>query len=306
MRGSRLQERELERLERNRYARRLGVVVEQCGAGSAVLLLPIRPQILNRGDMVHGGAIASALLSAAMLAAASSEQDPDAHRTRPLSVTVSFLEAVRDRDISVVGRVVRRGRSIVHATLQATAGASVVATGLSVYGIESGGGDPIDGYRAADARASASGNAPAIRMSGSPYGSAAGIEVVSEIAAQACLRMPAEPNAGQDGCVDAGAITGLIDNCGAFATYSHPGVSMEDRGATVAMSVAFCPPVVGPLRAVGRVVGRTASAFCSEVEVAGEGYGPVAATASVVYRIRPTRDDGPVRSRARGGGDGAS
>lgn len=129
-------------------------------------------------------------------------------------------------------------------------------------------------------------------MSGSPYGAAAGIEVLSEIGSEAWLRMPSEPNAGPDGCADPGAVVGLIDNCGAFATYSHPGVSIEQSGATVSMNVSFCPPVAGPLRAVGRVVGRSGDAFSSEVEVAGVENGLLAATASLLYRMRSSASAG--------------
>ena len=55
---SELQKIELERLERSRYAARLGYRVEHSDDGSAAVVLPMSEQILNRGGIVHGGAIA--------------------------------------------------------------------------------------------------------------------------------------------------------------------------------------------------------------------------------------------------------
>lgn len=292
MRGSRLQDVELELLERNRYAQRLGVVVEECAQGSALVLLPVRSDILNRGGLVHGGAIASGLLSAATLAAASSERARDARRALPLSFSVCFLEAVREREIAFSARVMRRGRSVVQTSIEAACGVARIAAALAVHGIEHDETDAVGGFTATPARALSDPDRPPVRMSGSPYGAAAGIEVLSEIGSEAWLRMPSEPNAGPDGCADPGAVVGLIDNCGAFATYSHPGVSIEQSGATVSMNVSFCPPVAGPLRAVGRVVGRSGDAFSSEVEVAGVENGLLAATASLLYRMRSSASAG--------------
>ena len=286
MPGSRLQEHELERLERNRYAQRLGFVVDECADGGALVRLPGRPETLNRGGRIHGGAIASGVITSAALASASSERDGDARRVLALSVSVSFLQGVGEREISFFARVARRGKYLVHTEVEALAGTERIVSALAAHAIDRGEPGTSVGLTAMPARFDGGADLQPQRMSGSPYGAAAGIEILSEIGSEARLRMPADVNGGEDGCADPGAILGLIDNCGAFATYSHPGVTIEQAGATVSMNVAFGPPVAGPLRAVGRVAGKIGDAFTNEVEVAGVDGSTVAATATMLYRMR--------------------
>lgn len=299
---SELQKIELERLARSRYANRLGYRVEESVDGTATVVLPMSEQILNRGGIVHGGAIASAALCSGVVAAAG-DADSGAARVRPLSFTLSFLAPVQSDSMTFVARTRARGRSSVHVSIDARCGDRDIATALGTFRIETSGADSAARF-AAGARSETAGDLPPVTISGSPYGSDAGIEILSEIGSEARVGLPVENNTDADGRIDPGAILGLVDNCGAFSAYSHPGTSIEQSGATISMNVTFGAPATGALRAVGRIAARTGSAFVSEIEVATREGHEVAAIGTVLYRLRAA--DRPDRlPHSRGGGEGA-
>ena len=183
--------------------------------------------------------------------------------------------------------LLRRGRDTAHVASDVYAGAGrLVATGFLTYWIGPHGEtvhNDVGCVPLVDDGQSWS--SPPKRMSGSPYGRAAGIEVLEERDYQAALRIPLAENEGAGGCVHEGAIAGLIDNCGAFSSYTHPQVPFNNRGSTVAMYVSYVDSVAGDLRAFARLVARSGHAFTSQVEVRGASSKRLAALASVSYRI---------------------
>ncbi len=111
------------------YNQLLGVRVEEVRRDYGRLRMPFKPELLHPGGVVHGGAIASLIDSAAALAVFSRLTEPPRSSTT-VDLHVHFLEAVIDEDLVAEAAIRRRGRSIVFVTVEvATASGTVVAHG---------------------------------------------------------------------------------------------------------------------------------------------------------------------------------
>ena len=111
------------------YNRLLGVRVEEVRRDYGRLRMPFKPELLHPGGVVHGGAIASLIDSAAALAVFSRLTEPP-RSSATVDLHVHYLEAVIDEDLIAEAAIRRRGRSIVFVTVEvATASGKVVAHG---------------------------------------------------------------------------------------------------------------------------------------------------------------------------------
>jgi uncharacterized protein (TIGR00369 family) len=83
---------------------------------------------------MHGGAIASLIDTAAMVAAWSDDSEPDNMRGTTVSLAVTYLATAEHEDIQATARVLRRGRNLVYldVEVQSLSGKSV-ARGLVTY-----------------------------------------------------------------------------------------------------------------------------------------------------------------------------
>jgi uncharacterized protein (TIGR00369 family) len=115
------------------YAVLLGLEVVETGDGRAVLRLPFREQVVTVGRTVHGGALASLLDTTAMAAAWSGAPEPERLQGSTVGLTVSYLAPAEAVDVLAEGTVSRRGRSITHVDVVATADGSPVARALVTY-----------------------------------------------------------------------------------------------------------------------------------------------------------------------------
>lgn len=83
------------------------------------------------GDVVHGGAISALVDTTAMAAAWSMSEAPANLRGTTLSLSVDFVTAARAEDLTAVGRVIRRGRSLCFCEVEVRdADDQVVAIGI--------------------------------------------------------------------------------------------------------------------------------------------------------------------------------
>ncbi len=111
------------------YNRLLGVNVEEVRRDYARLRLHFKPELLHPGGVVHGGAIASLIDTAAALAIFSRLTEPP-RASATIDLHVHYLEAVIDEDLIAQAAIRRRGRSIVFVTVEVTtASGTVVAHG---------------------------------------------------------------------------------------------------------------------------------------------------------------------------------
>lgn len=93
-------------------ARLLGFQVQTLAADSVDVRLPFRPEVTTVANVVHGGAIA-ALVDTAAVAAVWSGADPAQHqRGATVGCTVNYLAAGRGQDLIANAHVIQRGRSL--------------------------------------------------------------------------------------------------------------------------------------------------------------------------------------------------
>ena len=115
------------------FAVLLGITVVELSDGRAVLSLPFREEVVTIGRTVHGGALASLLDTAAMAAAWCGAPEPDRLQGSTIGLTVSYLAPADGVDVLAEARVLRRGRSVVHVDVDATADGRSVAHALVTY-----------------------------------------------------------------------------------------------------------------------------------------------------------------------------
>jgi uncharacterized protein (TIGR00369 family) len=112
----------------------LGIRLVDMGPGTATLGLPFAEALVTAGTTVHGGAVASLIDTAGMVAAWSGGEVPDRLRGSTVGLTVSFLAPADGEDLQASATVLRRGRSIVHVDVDVrTASGIAVAKGLVTY-----------------------------------------------------------------------------------------------------------------------------------------------------------------------------
>jgi uncharacterized protein (TIGR00369 family) len=92
--------------------RLFGFQAQTIAPNEVAVRLPFRPEVTTVGDVVHGGAIA-ALVDTAAVAAVWSEADLTQHqRGATVSCTVNYLAAGRGQDLIAQARVIQRGRTL--------------------------------------------------------------------------------------------------------------------------------------------------------------------------------------------------
>jgi len=84
----------------------------------ATLTLPFADSLITIGTTIHGGAIASLIDTAAMVAAWSDDSVPDNLRGTTVSLTVTYLAPAEHEDIQAMARVLRRGRNLVYLNIE--------------------------------------------------------------------------------------------------------------------------------------------------------------------------------------------
>ena len=116
------------------YVGHLGMQLTDIQPGIATLTLPFTNALVTIGTVVHGGAIASLIDTAAMVAAWSDAEIPAKARGSTVSLTVTYLAPAEQEDLRAIARVLRRGRSLVYLDVEVYgASGSIVAKGLATY-----------------------------------------------------------------------------------------------------------------------------------------------------------------------------
>jgi uncharacterized protein (TIGR00369 family) len=116
------------------YVAHLGMQLTSIQPGEARLSLPFSDALVTTGTIVHGGAIASLIDTAAMVAAWSEGELPAKARGTTVNLTVAYLAAAEKEDLHAIARVLRRGRSLVYIDVEVKgASGNDVAKGLVTY-----------------------------------------------------------------------------------------------------------------------------------------------------------------------------
>lgn len=112
----------------------LGIELVELDDGRADLRLPFAQEVVTIGRVVHGGAIATLIDTAAMAAAWAGAEVPDALRGATVNLSVSYLAPADGQSVTASARVVRRGRRLVTVHVDARADDDThVATALVTY-----------------------------------------------------------------------------------------------------------------------------------------------------------------------------
>ena len=117
------------------FASLIGLRVEDVRRDYCRLRLVFRPELMQAGGVMHGGAIASLLDSVLVPAIGSSL--PEGSRYATVDLHVQFMEGVVESDVVAEGWVVRRGRRTVFGQAEARAVSTgrLAATAVLTYAI---------------------------------------------------------------------------------------------------------------------------------------------------------------------------
>ena len=121
-------------LPQSPFVAKLGIVADQLGDDEVRLRLPWDPTNVTVGDMVHGGAIATLADLTVMAAAWCGVDAPPQLRGVTVSMALDFMAPARATDVIGVGRVLRRGRSLVNCEAEIVdPQGTLVAKALATY-----------------------------------------------------------------------------------------------------------------------------------------------------------------------------
>ncbi len=121
-------------LPQSPFVAKLGIVADELGDDEVRLRLPWDPTNVTVGDMVHGGAIATLADLTVMAAAWCGADAPPQLRGVTVSMALDFLAPARASDVIGIGRVLRRGRSLVNCEAEIVdADGTLIAKALATY-----------------------------------------------------------------------------------------------------------------------------------------------------------------------------
>src|SRR5207249_11983941 len=116
------------------YVGHLGIQLTSMQPDVATLTLPFADSLITIGTTVHGGAIASLIDTAAMVAAWADDSVPDNLRGTTVSLTVTYLAPAEHEDIQATARVLQRGRNLVFLDVEVQSiSRKTIARGLVTY-----------------------------------------------------------------------------------------------------------------------------------------------------------------------------
>jgi uncharacterized protein (TIGR00369 family) len=116
------------------YVCHLGIQLIDMQPDVATLRLPFADSLVTIGTTMHGGAIASLIDTAAMVAAWSDDSVTENLRGTTVSLAISYLAPAEHEDIQATAHVLRRGRSLIYldVEVQSVSGKGI-ARGLVTY-----------------------------------------------------------------------------------------------------------------------------------------------------------------------------
>jgi uncharacterized protein (TIGR00369 family) len=136
MNMSKLSERQRERIEqavRNLpFGELVGIQLDAVEPGFASMTMTVRDELKQNNGVVHGGAIATLIDSAAAFAIIPSLRDDET--TTTVDLTISYLRPLRKGLALASARVLREGSRLIVLTAEVLdEGGNLAATGLTTY-----------------------------------------------------------------------------------------------------------------------------------------------------------------------------
>jgi uncharacterized protein (TIGR00369 family) len=114
------------------FAKLIGIELDQINEGVATLGLKVRNDLMQNNGVVHGGAIASLIDTAAAFAIVSVL--PSGERVTTVDLTISYLRPLTTGRARATARIVRAGRRLITVSGEVLDdGGKPVATALTTY-----------------------------------------------------------------------------------------------------------------------------------------------------------------------------
>ena len=112
----------------------VGLELEEIAEDRVVMSLPFREELITMGTVVHGGAIATLIDSAASCAGWATPTPPENMRGTTVALNVSYLAAADQTDLRAEAKVLRRGKMLSFIDVDVTNGeGKLVAKGSATY-----------------------------------------------------------------------------------------------------------------------------------------------------------------------------
>ncbi len=118
------------------YARLLGIEFVSAERGGATFALEVREELTRMGGLLHGGAIAS-LLDTAAAFAVHTVLEPEKH-TVTIDLTIHFLRPITSGRVEARARVLREGRRVCIIVAEATDPTGVLTATMTTTYLKQG------------------------------------------------------------------------------------------------------------------------------------------------------------------------
>ena len=276
------------RFARVAFAESLGVTIREVADDRAVLLLPFRPDNMNAGGVLSGGASASLVTLAGTLAAWTGVDFDAQHQLSCIDLSVQYLASSSEEDVLVEARVLRRGRDLIFldVEIRSAAGKPIVHGVLTYQASDYAGHTPRLRSEHSLLSAPTPMIAPADHRVFRGYVRKLGITPLHQTSGRTRLHMPCTPmHVDERGHVHAGALASIVDIAAVTAAWSlvprRPGV----RGSTIGMQVSFPSTATTAVVADAYVQQRTEELLFSTVHVTSVVSGQLVAMGQVSYRL---------------------
>lgn len=275
-------------LGRSRFAEFLGVTVAEIERERSVLAMPLRPELLNAGNILSGGASASLLQVAGAVAAWTGTDSAAEPSSGCVDLSLRYLDAAAGEDVAAEAQTLRRGRDIsFHEVRVRSTSGKLICQGLVVHRASAGRGGPPRVHRE-----------PRLLPAPSPerppedpwlfrgYVRNLSISPRHQVPGTVRLHMPfAGLHADEHGRLDAGALASFVDIAGVAACWSLIPRRQGARGSTIGMHVNYAELAAEPVLADAHVQHRSEEILFSTVHVTSEASGRLVAIGEVSYRL---------------------
>jgi uncharacterized protein (TIGR00369 family) len=276
------------RFARDAFARCLGVTISEVAPDRAVLVLPYRPEHLNAGGVLNGGATASLLAMAGTLAAWTGA-DLDTNRlVGCVDLSVQYLAAAREEDVRAEARVLRRGRDLafLDVALYSVAGTPICQGLLSYRASDHGAHAPRLRAEHVLLPVPARPTPPTERRLFDGYVRKLGITPLHQGPGRVRLHMPgAAMLLDESGRLHAGALASLVDIAAVAASWSLVPHRAGARGSTIGIQMSYPGAAAAAVVADAHVQQRSEELLFSTVHVTTAASGQLVAMGQVSYRL---------------------
>lgn len=112
----------------------VGLQLDEIEEDRVVMTLPFREELITMGTVVHGGAIATLIDSAASCAGWATPNPPENMRGTTVALNVTYVAAADSTDLRAEAKVLRRGKSLSFIDVDVTApDGTLLAKGTATY-----------------------------------------------------------------------------------------------------------------------------------------------------------------------------